>query len=162
MLLDLLVRADARDHTTRSHRYHDLALHLSRACISLDLVTSASELDFLEVFRTRCSSASTQPEYLGPDKPANQQRPTPHRAPMSTSTAPKQAAPSPTAAPAVEPVLGPMRTIGELTAELDELVGLHAVKDELHRLTSLLQIQQLRNEPRAANARNQPPSGIYR
>jgi len=39
-----------------------------------------------------------------------------------------------------------MKTINELLAELDALVGLKAVKDEVARLTSLLQIQALRKD----------------
>jgi SpoVK/Ycf46/Vps4 family AAA+-type ATPase len=51
-----------------------------------------------------------------------------------------------TQAPPLAPKLPPARTITELMAELDALVGLRAVKDEVARLTSLLQIQALRAE----------------
>jgi SpoVK/Ycf46/Vps4 family AAA+-type ATPase len=50
-----------------------------------------------------------------------------------------------TEAVAVE-ALPPARSITELMAELDELIGLANVKAEVRRLTSLLQVQQLRAE----------------
>ena len=50
------------------------------------------------------------------------------------------------AAPAAD--LPPARPIEELLAELDDLVGLESVKADVRRLTSLLRIQQLRDERR--------------
>jgi len=45
-----------------------------------------------------------------------------------------------------EPELPPERPIEELLAELDALIGLDHVKVEVRRLTSLLRVQQLREE----------------
>jgi SpoVK/Ycf46/Vps4 family AAA+-type ATPase len=53
---------------------------------------------------------------------------------------PRPAATPPSAAPP------PERSIEELLAELDDLVGLHRVKADVRRLTSLLRIQRLREE----------------
>jgi hypothetical protein len=158
VLLDLLVRADARDGGSRSHRYHDLALRLSRACAAIDLVTSPAELDHIETFRHTMLQAMDATGVPRPGQP---------RTPPTTSDHPGAAAPvtparpggAPSAPPGratatdkavppatSEPVLPPRRTIGELIAELDALVGLRTVKDEVARLTSLLQIQALRAE----------------
>jgi SpoVK/Ycf46/Vps4 family AAA+-type ATPase len=51
-----------------------------------------------------------------------------------------------TAAEVPEPQLAPERTIEDLLAELDGLIGLDHVKTEVRRLTSLLRIQKLRAE----------------
>lgn len=154
VLFDLLVRADARDGTTRSHRYHDRALRLCRAAVAIDLVTSPAELDMIENFRHTMLDALDAAGVVRPG-----QSPTAPRPIVPSPTAPASGAPArPVTAqpakatdkattPAVpEPKLPPARTITELMAELDALVGLKAVKDEIARLTSLLQIQALRAE----------------
>lgn len=166
VLFDLLVRADARDSTSRSHRYHDLALRLSRACASVDLVATPAELDHIESFRhtmlqamdaagvPRPGRGRTPP--LSADRPGSNAADRPNlpassaadRQPVQDSRAARDAparateiavAPTPS-----EPELPPARTLTDLMAELDELVGLKTVKDEIARLTSLLQIQELR------------------
>jgi len=153
VLFDLLVRADARDGTTRSHRYHDRALRLCRAAVAIDLVTSPAELDLIERFRHTMLDALDAAGVVRPgQRPAAPAPPgaapvTP--APASTHPAPTQPAAATNKATvpvATEPKLPPARTITELLAELDALVGLKAVKDEIARLTSLLQIQALRAE----------------
>ncbi len=174
VLFDLLVRADARDGTSRSHRYHDTALRLARACASVDLVATPAELDHIETLRhtmlqavdaagvprpghgrtppisadRRGSNAADAPARPDAGRPA---RPLPPSTPTSGAPAgtPKAGQPAKTAAvadaPAVEDdPLPPARTLTELIAELDDLVGLETVKDEIARLTSLLQIQALR------------------
>ncbi len=151
VLFDLLARADVRDHAGRSHRYHDLALRLWRGCISIDLVTSTSELDLLETFR---QTMLTHFDVVGVGRPGQP------RHPLATNDQPTRSGPAtggaqppkataevaPAAAAATDKPLPPARSIGELIAELDALVGLKGVKDEINRLTSLLQIQQLRAE----------------
>jgi hypothetical protein len=147
VLFDLLVRGDTRDGTSRSYRYHDSALRLCRACISIDLVTSAAELELLERFRTTMLRSY---DSIGLSRPGQPRQP-----PLSVdqpgaganTLTPKAATPTqPPPTPAAPATLPPAKTISELTAELDELVGLQGVKDEIRRLTSLLQIQQLRHE----------------
>ena len=149
VLFDLLVRADARDGTTRSHRYHDRALRLCRAAVAIDLVTSPAELDLIENFRHTMLDALDAAGVVRPG-----QKPIPPRpaapsavAPAAPVSAQPEKATDKATTPAVpEPKLPPARTITELLAELDALVGLKAVKDEIARLTSLLQIQALRAE----------------
>jgi len=150
VLFDLLVRADARDGTTRSHRYHDRALRLCRAAVAIDLVTSPAELDLIENFRHTMLDALDSAGVVRPGQTPTSPRPSAPSAP-ARPTAPATAQPAKatdkaTAPDAPEPKLPPARTITELMAELDALVGLKAVKDEIARLTSLLQIQALRAE----------------
>ncbi|MDQ3468964.1 MAG: AAA family ATPase, partial [Actinomycetota bacterium] len=59
---------------------------------------------------------------------------------------PRAAMTAGTDAPAASTALPPARTIEELLAELDDLVGLQQVKADMRRLTSLLRIQGLRAE----------------
>jgi hypothetical protein len=47
-------------------------------------------------------------------------------------------------APAAEPQLPPAKTLEELLAELDELIGLGKVKREIHRQAQLLRVEKLR------------------
>ncbi len=59
------------------------------------------------------------------------------------------AAPAPAAvvaSPSPPPVPAPARTIDELLAELDALVGLTGVKREVHQQAALLRVQKLRDE----------------
>ena len=155
VLFDLLVRADARDGTTRSHRYHDRALRLCRAAVAIDLVTSPAELDLIENFRHTMLDALDAAGVVRPGqtpiapRPSAPTTPSTPTAPTAPTTAqPAKATDKATAPAGPEPKLPPSRTITELMAELDALVGLKAVKDEIARLTSLLQIQALRAERR--------------
>ncbi|MCU1368414.1 MAG: hypothetical protein JWN39_4053, partial [Ilumatobacteraceae bacterium] len=160
VLFDLLVRADARDGTTRSHRYHDLALRLCRAAIAIDLVTSPAELDLIEAFRHTMLDSFDAHGVPRPGQAAGPQ-PTSDRpsslSPSSVSATPATGTPAAPGAPAkatataevaapAEAKLPPQRTIADLLAELDALTGLRSVKDEVARLTALLQIQALRAE----------------
>ncbi len=152
VLFDLLVRADARHGTQRCHRYHDRALRLVRACASVDLVATPSELDHIETFRhtlLRAMDAAAVPRPgRGPGRPVSTD-PGPAAAQIPIApTAPTLKTPEPKTLDLKTPgsSLPPARTITDLIAELDALVGLDTVKDEISRLTSLLQIQALRAE----------------
>ncbi len=142
-LFDILVLADRRDGGTRSHGYYALALQLAHAVAAVDLVPSADEIAAIDRFRsmmlaTMDAAAVTRPgaSRHGTAVPAGT-TPAGSRSPTTstTTTTPVQ---SPDA-PAPEPIEVPL-------AELDALVGLEAVKREVRRLTSLLQVQQLRTE----------------
>ncbi|MEO6125718.1 MAG: AAA family ATPase [Ilumatobacteraceae bacterium] len=176
VLFDLLCRADARDGTTRSHRYHDRALRLARACASVDLVSTPAELDHIESFRHTMlqamdaagvarpgigrlpplttdspnSAAVIRPNAATPPKtPAADATDAEPVMPVTDRTAsgqPARATDIAVAPTSAEPVLPPARSIGELMSDLDQLVGLHTVKDEIARMTSLLQIQALRKD----------------
>lgn len=70
--------------------------------------------------------------------------PTSTAAPEPSATA--QASPGSTAPPEHEEEPEPERTVEELLAELDELIGLGSVKREIHRQVALLQMDARRQE----------------
>lgn len=126
-LFDLLLRADRRDGVRRSHEYYALALELAHAVAAIGLPTSESELVAIDRFRSMLLDAM---DAIGINRPG------------SASAAAAQPA-----APATEtPTETPAEPIEELLAELDQLIGLGAVKAEVRRLTSLLTVQRLRAE----------------
>ncbi|MBI5087342.1 MAG: type VII secretion protein, partial [Actinobacteria bacterium] len=133
-MFDLLARADARSNSTRSHRYYDLALRLAHVTAALDLVPSPDEIDAIAVLRTTLLGHLDAVGVHRPGQPA-----------PAVPTEPAAPAPAPETAP-VEVELPPARSIESLLAELDELVGLANVKREVSRLTSMLQVQQIRAE----------------
>jgi hypothetical protein len=61
VLLDLLVRADARHRTHHSHRYYALALRLTHVTAALDLVPVADEIRAIDAFRTTMLRAMDAP-----------------------------------------------------------------------------------------------------
>jgi hypothetical protein len=136
VLFDLLVSADARDGTTRSHRYYAAALALAHVAASVDLVPSRDELLAIDRLRTVLLGALDQSGVPRPGAPAN---------PASASRSPATATAS-TSAPATGPPLPPAAPLEELLAELDALVGLAPVKREVKLLADLLQVQRLRAE----------------
>ena len=68
-------------------------------------------------------------------------RPTEHRGAGRGTADVVAAAPTPKAAPAPAP---PSKSLDELLAELDALIGLHRVKREIHRQVALLRVEKLR------------------
>ena len=139
-LFDLLVKADARDHGRRATRYYELAMRLAHASAAVDLVPSPDEVAAIDRYRGVLLAAfdaagvpatghrSDQPVtfWSGATGPCARRRPRP--APPRPSSHPDR------------------RPIEELLAELDDLVGLDSVKADVRRLTSLLRIQQLRQD----------------
>ncbi len=144
VLFDLLLKADARDGDRRSHRYYAAALRLAHLTAALDLVPSADEVAAIDGFRTTMLQAMDTAGINRPGQPATPPTaPTPGAGP---GTPPAAAAKADVPAVTVDVQLPPERGIDELLAELDDLVGLANVKAEVRRLTSLLQVQQLRAE----------------
>lgn len=131
-MFDLLVKADAKDSRRRANAYYAHALSVAHATAALDMVPSADEIGAIDRFRTmmlRVMDDHGVPRPGQPDAPAT--------ATTSAGEVPVEPAP-------VE--LPPERSIEELLAELDALVGLDHVKAEVRRLTSLLRVQALRAE----------------
>lgn len=143
VLFDLLARSDAQHGTQRSHVYYELALRLAHVGAALDLVPSAAELTVIDGFRT---GLLRHLDTLGVPRPGQPPpRPAPAVPAPSTPTASAPAMQAPLQKESVAPV-APNRSLTELLAELDQLVGLANVKAEVRRLSSLLQVQQLRAE----------------
>ncbi|NND74265.1 MAG: AAA family ATPase [Ilumatobacter sp.] len=126
-MFDLLVKADAKDGGRRANTYYTHALELAHATAALDLVPSADEIAAIDRYRTMLLTTMDDHGVPRPGRPA--------AAAASTAGA---------AAPPTEVELPPERSIEDLLAELDALVGLDHVKTEVRRLTSLLRIQELR------------------
>lgn len=143
MLFDLLVKADRRNGTRRSNRYYELAMRLAHVTAATDLVPSADEIQAIDAYRTRLLQSMDSAGVSRPGQPD-----TPVRIPTPAEVAPHPAATATAgSAPiACEPVLPPARSIDEVKAELDSLIGLENVKAEVGRLTSMLQVQQIRAE----------------
>jgi len=142
VLFDLLTKADSRDSARRSHRYYELALRLTHVTAAIDLVPSPEELAAIDGFRTTMLQAMDNAGINRPGQPMSSA----HPMPTADRGSPPAATATATPAVAIEIELPPERSIVELLAELDALVGLANVKAEVRRLTSLLQVQQLRAE----------------
>ena len=111
-----------------------MAIRLAHAAASVDLVPSPDEVAAIDRYRGVLLAAFDA---------AGVARPGHDAPPRAASAAPAGAA---AVSPAAEPDLPPERPIEALLAELDALVGLHQVKADVRRLTSLLRIQKLREE----------------
>ena len=135
-LAGLLFEADARDGGRRAARYYELAIRLAHAAAAVDLVPSPDEIAAIDRFRTVLLAAF---DGAGIARPGQAAPPTDGATPAAAT-----AATTPGPPPPVE--LPPARTIEDLLAELDALVGLDQVKTDIRRLTSLLRIQRLRTE----------------
>ncbi len=129
-MFDLLVKADAKDGERRANAYYTHALSVAHATAALDMVPSTDEIAALDRYRTMLLTTMDDHGVPRPGRPA-----APASSQVAGGTAPAEPA---------EVELPPERSIEELLAELDALVGLDHVKAEVRRLTSLLRIQELR------------------
>ncbi|MEP7203612.1 MAG: AAA family ATPase [Ilumatobacteraceae bacterium] len=141
MLFDLLVKADRKHGTRRSNRYYELALRLAHVTAATDLIPSSDEVQAIDSYRTLLLQAMDQAGIARPGHPDQPQRPVPVPATPSTATATGAAV---TTLP--QTALPPARSIDDVMGELDALIGLANVKAEVRRLTSMLQVQQIRAE----------------
>ncbi len=160
-LFELLVDADKADGGNRSWRYYRAAMDLAHVAASVDVHTSQAELEAIGRFR---AVLLTRIRYAGvprPDTsffglhpadlsgrgssvtPAAAVTPSAPSGGDPTATADSETAGEERAAP---PEMPPARPLDELLEELDELIGLDAVKAEVKRVTDLLVVQRLREE----------------
>lgn len=153
-MFELLADADAVDGGDRSWRYYRAAMDLAHTTASLDVHTTQAELEAVDRFRAsllqRIRAAGVprpDPSFFGLHPADVHGRHggavpvTPRDQPTATAAGPteEQAEDGPAALP-------PRRPLEELMGELDELVGLDAVKAEVKRVTDLLVVQRLREE----------------
>lgn len=135
-LFALLLRADAARGTTHTWDYHRLALDIATAVVSLSPVASHAELAAVERFRSTLLAAM---DGAGVPRPGS--------APATTSPTPGPGVLEATdAQPETPEPPEPPRPLEELLAELDELVGLAAVKAEVKLVADLIRVQKLRQE----------------
>ncbi len=143
VLFDLLVKADGRHSTRRSNRYYELAMRLAHVTAATDLVPSAGELEAIDTYRTRLLEAI---DAAGVPRPGQPDRTPQPATPAGAAPVSKATATSDSAAGVPESMLAPARSVDDVMDELDALIGLANVKAEVHRLTSMLQVQQIRAE----------------
>jgi Holliday junction resolvasome RuvABC ATP-dependent DNA helicase subunit len=131
-LWGLLVDADARTGGRLADRYYERALDIAHVVASLDVMPARAELEAIATLRSRLLAGLRRRD------PADRRPSTP---PESATGVPAPGAPGPDT-----PVDTPPRPLEELLAELDELVGLDAVKRRVHLVADFLRVQQLRAE----------------
>lgn len=139
LMFDTLLAVDRTHSTNHAWTYYVHALRLAHHVVALDSVTRHAELDAIERFRRTLLGAISDAGL--PRGPRTGPRPTNPTGVDAAATAASAAA---EAQVAVEVELPPARPLEELLAELDELVGLDAVKTEVKLVTNLLQVQRLR------------------
>ena len=149
-MLEVLAAADARDGGARAERFARHGAQIGHAVAALDLLPSRTELVAVETFRATVHRAvDAAAAAAGPH--AGGQGPAP---PAGTGTAsgtgPGTTGATSTAtappAPPAQVELPPTRPLDELLAELDDLVGLDSVKREVHLVSNLLRVQQIRRD----------------
>ena len=143
VLFDLLVQADRKHGTRRSNRYYELAMRLAHVTAATDLIPSSAEVQAIDAYRSRLLQAMDAAGIARPGQP--------DRAPLAPTPAeagvrPTLPAATDAAATSPETSLAPARSVEEVMADLDALIGLANVKAEVRRLTSMLQVQQIRAE----------------
>jgi SpoVK/Ycf46/Vps4 family AAA+-type ATPase len=138
-MFELLVQADVKHHTRRSHDYYRAALELGFAVAAVDNHTSTTELSVIGDFQRMLLETMSSAGLRKPGEPEEEPQPNPK--PKLTATAGAAAESKPEA-----PELPPARSIEDLMAELDGLVGLEAVKREVRLTTDLTRVEQLRRQ----------------
>lgn len=137
-LFDILCLADARDGGDRAMAYYRCAMDVCHVLASLDDLATQEELRALGSFRTmligHLEAASANQASSDGSNPASSAVPASDQgtAHVNPGQAEVQQTPPP--------------TLEELLHQLDELVGLSAVKAEVKLVTDLLRVKQLRTE----------------
>src|ERR687898_371845 len=134
-LLDILVRSDVRDGGERAATYTRRAAQIGHAIAALDLLPSRTELLAVERFRGMVQRTVDTARAEAGEQP-----------PAGPGPAPAAGAQAVGASAGVVAPGGLPRPIEELLAELDALIGLDEVKREVHLVTNLLRVQQIRRE----------------
>lgn len=135
---DLFVTLRQADETRggrRARLYYDQAMELAHNVASLDRYPSDDELRAIVAFQRLLMAALPGPE-----------RPTPNRAETGEPGRGDRAEGDGDAAVEPDKPLEPPEPLDDLLAELDELVGLDAVKEEVKLLSALLRVQKLRRD----------------
>jgi hypothetical protein len=135
-LLEVLAGADARDGGARAERLARHGAQIGHAVAALDLLPSRTELAAVETFRATVRRAVEAAQATAASRGGQ---------PAATGGAATTATAGQPAAPPVED-LAPPRPLDELLAELDGLVGLDGVKREVHLVSNLLRVQQIRRD----------------
>jgi Cdc6-like AAA superfamily ATPase len=147
-----LLEADVRKGTGWSTTYYQHAVALGFMTASLDNYTDRNELIAIEQFRSMLLSAIRSGSI---DPPSSTAGPTAGSSKgeagvddgAETGGAPTRTAGAATAeGTEEEEPLPPPRPLDELLAELDDLIGMTAIKAEVKLVANLIRVQQLRRE----------------
>jgi hypothetical protein len=156
-LTEVLAAADARDGGRRAERLARSGAEIGHAVAALDLLPARTELAAIESFRATVQRAAAEARAAAGPAPAagapggegERGSGTPSGGTPSGGTPSPAAGTSGAEAAATQPPveeLGPPRPLAELLAELDALVGLDDVKREVHLVSNLLRVQQMRHD----------------
>jgi Cdc6-like AAA superfamily ATPase len=129
-MFEILRGLDERDGTAYAPIYYDLAVAIGHMVASIDSHTSSTELLGIERFRGMLLAELRRPRPVVSDIAAT--------GPATVDTSIADSTPV--------PPTEPPRPLDELLAELDDLVGLAAVKDEVKLVVNLIRVQNLRRE----------------
>jgi SpoVK/Ycf46/Vps4 family AAA+-type ATPase len=128
-LFSLLRDADLRDGGHRSRTYYEHAMAVAHAAVTLDGYTGRLELSAVEEYRAMLlrllpaqTTPSPQERVAETDKPEQQ------------------------ALGTLENLHTPPKSVDELFAEFDALIGLEPVKREIRRVADLITVERLRRE----------------
>ncbi|MGI9579378.1 MAG: AAA family ATPase, partial [Microthrixaceae bacterium] len=127
-LWKLLLAADSRHGTSHADEYYEHTMSVAHVIASLDVVTAADELKAIAALRSRLL--------------AGLRGRTEDRTSLGATSQRKETA----KAEDFEVSEPEIRPLEEVLAELDDLVGLKAVKDRVHLVADFLRVQQLRAE----------------
>jgi energy-coupling factor transporter ATP-binding protein EcfA2 len=136
-MFELLTQADAKHGTRHSHAYYRAALEIGFAVAAVDAHTSETELGVIGDFQRELLASITASGLPRPGTPEEESV----VKPASAGTAGTDSVPP---KPGVE--LPKARSLDDLMAELDELVGLAEVKREVRLTTDLTRVEQLRRQ----------------
>ncbi|MEZ5320693.1 MAG: AAA family ATPase [Microthrixaceae bacterium] len=134
-LFDILVTADAHDGGDRAEIYYRRALDIAHLIAALDGLTAHAELGSIARFRSLLLDHMRS--HVEPDKQSHLVNAAPR---LTASSDPSPAPADPTAEPE------PAEPLEDLLAELEALVGLAAVKEQVHQVADLLRVQQMRRD----------------
>jgi ATP-dependent Clp protease ATP-binding subunit ClpA len=123
-LFETIVTADAKTKTAYAWRYYDNAMRVAHAVCAIDTTPTREELLAVDTLRSMMLRRIRAAEI---ERPA-------------------ESGPEPGEAGEVQPT----ETLEDLLAELDQLVGLKAVKTEVRLLINLVRVENLRRERKLA------------
>lgn len=129
-VFETLLHADVREGTGYAWTYYERAMAIGHEVAALDTHVSNVELQELERYRTMLLTAL-------------QERAVPR--PTGATAAPVTSAPA-APPPPEQSDLPPPRTLEDVLAELDALVGLEPVKVEVKLVADLLTVQRMREQ----------------
>lgn len=136
-MFEILLGIDRREGTRHARRYYDGAMRIAHTVAALDLHNSRTELLTIERYRGMLLDALQRSAVPPPPPAARDRGPEPAASGAGSGDEDGDEGEH-------EPAPPPARPLEDLLAELDELVGMHEVKQEVKLVANLIQVQNLR------------------